>query len=72
VGLQVVAEGVETAEQLERIRALGCEQWQGYYCCPPQTAAELGAPGGGCGALLHGAQGGAVAGVPTPWYLTVC
>ncbi|HEX5462193.1 MAG TPA: bifunctional diguanylate cyclase/phosphodiesterase [Steroidobacteraceae bacterium] len=43
VGLQVVAEGVETAEQLERIRALGCDQWQGYYCCPPQTAAELGA-----------------------------
>jgi diguanylate cyclase (GGDEF)-like protein len=43
VGLQVVAEGVETAEQLERIRALGCDQWQGYYCCPPQPAAELAA-----------------------------
>jgi diguanylate cyclase (GGDEF)-like protein len=42
VGLQVVAEGVETAEQLERIRALGCDQWQGYLCCPPQPAAELG------------------------------
>jgi EAL domain-containing protein (putative c-di-GMP-specific phosphodiesterase class I) len=41
VGLQVVAEGVETAEQLERIRALHCDQWQGYYCCPPQPAAEL-------------------------------
>ena len=41
VGLQVVAEGVETVEQLERIRALGCDQWQGYYCCPPQPAAEL-------------------------------
>ncbi len=41
VGLQVVAEGVETAEQLERIRALDCDQWQGYYCCIPQTAAEL-------------------------------
>jgi diguanylate cyclase (GGDEF)-like protein len=41
VGLQVVAEGVETAEQLERIRALECDQWQGYYCCAPQTAAEL-------------------------------
>lgn len=43
VGLQVVAEGVEAAEQLERIRALGCDQWQGYYCCPPQPAAELAA-----------------------------
>jgi predicted signal transduction protein with EAL and GGDEF domain len=41
VGLQVVAEGVETAEQLERIRALECDQWQGYYCCPPQPAAAL-------------------------------
>ena len=41
VGLQVVAEGVETAEQLERIRALDCDQWQGYYCCQPQSAAEL-------------------------------
>ncbi|HEX4268802.1 MAG TPA: bifunctional diguanylate cyclase/phosphodiesterase [Steroidobacteraceae bacterium] len=41
VGLQVVAEGVETAEQLERIRVLECDQWQGYYCCPPQPAREL-------------------------------
>jgi diguanylate cyclase len=41
VGLQVVAEGVETAEQLERIRTLDCDQWQGYYCCQPQPAAEL-------------------------------
>lgn len=41
VGLQVVAEGVETAEQLERIRALDCDQWQGYHGCAPQPAAEL-------------------------------
>jgi EAL domain-containing protein (putative c-di-GMP-specific phosphodiesterase class I) len=32
---------VETAEQLERMRTLGCDQWQGYYCCPPQPAAVL-------------------------------
>jgi diguanylate cyclase (GGDEF)-like protein len=43
VGLEVVAEGVETLEQLERVRALDCDQWQGYYCCPPQPAAELAA-----------------------------
>jgi diguanylate cyclase (GGDEF)-like protein len=43
VGLQVVAEGVETAEQLDRIRTLDCDQWQGYYCCQPQPAAELAA-----------------------------
>jgi diguanylate cyclase len=39
VGLQVVAEGVETEEQLRSVRALGCDQWQGYYCCRPQPAA---------------------------------
>jgi diguanylate cyclase len=41
VGLQVVAEGVETREQLERIRTLDCDQWQGYYCCPPQPLERL-------------------------------
>ncbi len=41
VGLQVVAEGVETPEQLECIRALHCDQWQGYYCCAPLPAAQL-------------------------------
>ncbi|HTX23609.1 MAG TPA: EAL domain-containing protein [Steroidobacteraceae bacterium] len=41
VGLQVVAEGVETAEQLEFIRSLECDQWQGYYCCQPQPAASI-------------------------------
>ena len=38
VSLQVVAEGVETEEQLEFIRLLGCDLWQGYYCCEPQPA----------------------------------
>ncbi|MGH8300754.1 MAG: EAL domain-containing protein, partial [Steroidobacteraceae bacterium] len=41
VGLQVVAEGVETAEQLECIRVLDCDQWQGYYCCPAQSVAQI-------------------------------
>ena len=35
--LKVVAEGVETAEQLSQLRALGCDQFQGYY----QSAAVL-------------------------------
>jgi diguanylate cyclase len=41
VGLQVVAEGVETREQLEHIRSLDCDQWQGYYCCQPQPLERL-------------------------------
>ncbi len=41
VGLQVVAEGVETAEQLEFLRSLECDQWQGYYCCQPQPASSI-------------------------------
>ena len=41
VGLQVVAEGIETAEQREFVTALGCDQWQGYLCCPPLSAALL-------------------------------
>jgi diguanylate cyclase (GGDEF)-like protein len=38
VGLQVVAEGVESAEQLDLVTRLDCAQWQGYHCCPPQPA----------------------------------
>jgi EAL domain-containing protein (putative c-di-GMP-specific phosphodiesterase class I) len=41
VGLKVVAEGIESAEQLEFVTRLECDQWQGYHCCPPQTAARL-------------------------------
>ncbi|HVE45191.1 MAG TPA: EAL domain-containing protein [Acidimicrobiales bacterium] len=39
LGLSVVAEGVETQEQLERLRILGCEQVQGYYFSPAMPAA---------------------------------
>src|SRR5579863_8692488 len=39
VGLRVVAEGIESAEQLELVTRLECDQWQGYHCSAPQPAA---------------------------------
>lgn len=41
VGLHVTAEGVETLDQLVRLRSLGCDFAQGYYFARPQPAAEL-------------------------------
>ena len=41
LGLTVVAEGVETAEQLSEVVRLGCDQAQGYYFAPPQPVADL-------------------------------
>ncbi len=35
LGLSVVAEGVETAAILEQLRALGCDEAQGYYLSRP-------------------------------------
>ena len=36
--LKVIAEGVETEEQLDFLRRLGCDQYQGYFCSPPVPA----------------------------------
>jgi diguanylate cyclase (GGDEF)-like protein/PAS domain S-box-containing protein len=40
-GLTTVAEGVETAGQLELLGELGCERAQGYLLGRPQTAGEI-------------------------------
>ncbi|MBI2168674.1 MAG: EAL domain-containing protein [Actinobacteria bacterium] len=47
--IRVVAEGVETAAQLERLRSLGCDTVQGYLFSPAVLPAEA-------GALLHGGR----------------
>jgi EAL domain-containing protein (putative c-di-GMP-specific phosphodiesterase class I) len=39
--LRVVAEGVETAAQVDRLRELGCDDVQGYYAAPPMQADEF-------------------------------
>jgi diguanylate cyclase (GGDEF)-like protein len=39
--LQVIAEGVETAEQLEYLRIHRCDQIQGYYLSRPLPVSEL-------------------------------
>lgn len=38
---QVIAEGIETKEQMEYLRQLGCDLGQGYLCSRPVPAADL-------------------------------
>ncbi|GLY30829.1 EAL domain-containing protein [Kineosporia sp. NBRC 101731] len=40
-GLDVVAEGVENQEQLDRLAAIGCESAQGYYLGRPAPAPSI-------------------------------
>jgi EAL domain-containing protein (putative c-di-GMP-specific phosphodiesterase class I) len=43
LGLTATAEGVETLEQLELVKELGCDLIQGYFISPPLPGSELGA-----------------------------
>jgi len=41
LGMTTIAEGVETHEQLETVRAEGCTEMQGYLFSPPRPAKEI-------------------------------
>ncbi|MBW8907210.1 MAG: EAL domain-containing protein, partial [Betaproteobacteria bacterium] len=41
LGLAIAAEGVEKPAQLERLLALGCEDWQGHLYSTPLDAAQF-------------------------------
>jgi diguanylate cyclase (GGDEF)-like protein len=41
LGLASVAEGVESAEQIDILRSLGCHCFQGFYLARPAAAAEI-------------------------------
>jgi diguanylate cyclase (GGDEF)-like protein len=41
LGLREIAEGVETERQLEFLKTLGCEQFQGYLFSRPLAAADM-------------------------------
>ena len=41
LGMQVVSEGIEDAEQLATLQALGCRYGQGYFFSPPLSSSDL-------------------------------
>jgi EAL domain-containing protein (putative c-di-GMP-specific phosphodiesterase class I) len=42
LGLKIIAEGIETVEQLDHLKRLSCDQVQGYFITRPLPADELG------------------------------
>jgi EAL domain-containing protein (putative c-di-GMP-specific phosphodiesterase class I) len=41
LGLQVIAQGIETAGDLRAIRALGCAWGQGFHLAMPSSADDI-------------------------------
>jgi diguanylate cyclase (GGDEF)-like protein len=41
LGIDVIAEGVETAQMFDQLRQLHCHQAQGFHLCPPLKAEEM-------------------------------
>jgi EAL domain-containing protein (putative c-di-GMP-specific phosphodiesterase class I) len=66
LGMEVIAEGVESPKQRDRLRELGCDSAQGHLFAAPLTAAEF-------EKLLHGGEIGAGAGLAAgPVEAAVC
>jgi EAL domain-containing protein (putative c-di-GMP-specific phosphodiesterase class I) len=42
LGKAIIAEGIETAEQLEQLQGMGCTAGQGFHLSPPLTAGQIG------------------------------
>lgn len=66
LGVKVVAEGVETADQYDRLQELGCDEVQGYFAGRPMPAAEFevflrNSPAGGVRAGIKSAKAGSTA-----------
>ncbi len=60
LGLNVIAEGVETEQQLSYLREQGCDEIQGYWLSPPIDSHR-------CLAFIRSWQPGAVAAIPAPY-----
>ena len=41
MNLTIVAEGIETREQMERLQSLGCDYAQGYFFAKPMPITEF-------------------------------
>ncbi len=41
LGIRTVAEGVDSRDQVDMLMAMGCNEIQGYFFCPPVEAEEL-------------------------------
>ena len=39
--IKVVAEGIETLEQAQKLERLGCDELQGYYFSKPLSSADF-------------------------------
>ena len=59
LGVRVLAEGVETADQLDALRQMGCDEAQGYFLGRPMPSEEF------VQLVRHGDQKTGVAGDPT-------